>query len=103
MQPGLCRFRFVPSVDMGSVRRSLEMARLSAEGVCAPAQVRLGFGYALDEAARWVLADGRSEAGGIVLSIFVALLLREFGDDAFSIETAEPEPVDSAPDRTLVS
>ena len=103
MIPGIHKFRFREPVPLASVESSLALARFAAEGVCPAAQVRLAFSYALDGTARSLLADARSEAGEVVVSIFVALLLREFGDEAFQVETVTSMTACPAPDLGLVS
>ena len=53
------------------------------------ARVRLDFGYRVDAARRVILVDGTQEVGAGVVKLFVGLLLREFGEDAFRVEPVQ--------------
>ncbi|MCA9209012.1 MAG: hypothetical protein KDA55_11675, partial [Planctomycetales bacterium] len=65
---------------------TLQLATFAAEGLFGMARVRIDFGYHVDAARRAILDDGTTEVGATVVRVFVGLLLREFGDDAFRVE-----------------
>jgi len=91
MKPTIYRYTFRNHTPLDEVEASLLLAILAAEGVHGEAQVRLDAGYFLDEKHRVLVVDARTDVGVTVAQIFTSFLLREFGDDAFSIERVPPK------------
>jgi hypothetical protein len=80
MIPGVYRFEFDETVSMESVESSMAVALFAAEGLCSPALIRLGFGYAIDAQQRTLVADARTEAGQVVTRIFTVRSALRPGD-----------------------
>ena len=80
------RFSFSDDVPLDEAEMTLQLATFAAEGLFGMARVRIDFGYHVDAARRAILVDGTTEVGATVVRVFVGLLLREFGDDAFRVE-----------------
>lgn len=90
------RFQFEPDVSLTEVEQTLHLALFAVEGLFGEARVRLEASYRLDERGDAILVNGISDVGAAVVKVFVGLLLREFGADAFQVRPSsatEPEPV----------
>lgn len=83
------RFSFSSDVPLDEAEMTLQLATFAAEGLFGMARVRLDFGYYVDAARRAILVDGTQEVGAAVVKLFVGLLLREFGEDAFRVEPVQ--------------
>jgi len=92
MAVGVFRFSFSPHVPLDEVEMTLQLATFAAEGLFGMARVRLDFGYHVEPARRVIFVDGSKEVGATVAQLFVGLLLREFGDDAFRVERMQSRP-----------
>jgi hypothetical protein len=86
MTVGVFRFSFSADVALDEAEMTLQLATFSAEGMYGVAQVRLDFGYHVDADHRLILIDASTEVGATVAHIFTGLLLREFGEDSFTVE-----------------
>lgn len=73
-------------VPLDEAEMTLQLATFAAEGLFGIAQVRLDVGYHLDRDHHAILIDGTTEVGAAVVRLFLGLLLREFGEDAFHID-----------------
>jgi hypothetical protein len=80
------RFRLGPAVPMDDVHVYMATAIAAGESVFGAARVRLEFGYCADDDKRSLVADGRTQIGYLVVSIFTGLLLKQFGLTDFSVE-----------------
>jgi hypothetical protein len=83
------RFLFSSDVPLDEAEMTLQLATFAAEGLFGMARVRLDFGYHVDAARRAILLDGTREVGSTIVKLFVGLLLREFGEDAFRVEPVQ--------------
>ena len=79
------RFEFEPAVPLAEAEMSLHLAMIALEGLFGRAGVRLEARYRLDEAGRAIVVDGSTQVGESLVRVFAALLIREFGDDSFSV------------------
>ena len=79
------RFSFSSDVPLDEAEMTLQLATFAAEGLFGMARVRLDFGYRVDAARRVILVDGTQEVGAAVVKLFLGLLLRELGEDAFRV------------------
>jgi len=89
MTVGVFRFSFSDAVPLDEVEMTLQLAIFAVEGLHGMARVRLEFGHHLDAPRRAILVDGTQEAGAAIVHVFIGLLLREFGEDAFRVERME--------------
>jgi hypothetical protein len=80
------RYTFGKQTPLSEVRDSLLMAIFSAEGLHGRARVRLDAAFNVDEARKTCDVDVETPVGQSIVQIFTGLLVREFGDDAFSVE-----------------
>ena len=80
------RFSFSSDVPLDEAEMTLQLATFAAEGLFGMARVRLAFAYHVDAPRGVILVDGTRDVGAIVMHLFVGLLLREFGEEAFRVE-----------------
>lgn len=95
MKTNVIRFTFAPSTDLAEVEATLQLAILASEGLCGEARVRLEVSYFVDSPRSVILIDGGTPAGGAVIRIFAALVMREFGADVFRVERVNQIPASS--------
>jgi len=87
------RFEMDESVLLSEVEMTLHLAMLAVEGLHGQASVRLEGRYRLDEPGRALLVDASTEVGKSLVRVFTGLLIRELGEDAFSVRrVSDPEP-----------
>lgn len=84
------RFEFEQAVPVTEAEQTLHLALFAAEGLFGEARVRMDAKYTIDEANRCLVADATTEVGSAVARMFTALLLREFGEEAFRVRRMEP-------------
>ena len=89
----ICRFRFRPEIDREIIEAQLALAIVVAECMHGPARVRLGTGYLLSDDARRLVMDVSHEVGEYVAQLLIGLLIREIGEDEFSVERLQREPM----------
>jgi len=97
MKTNVIRFTFAPYADLVEVEATLQLAILASEGLCGEARVRLEVSYFVDSPRSVILIDGGTPAGGAVIRIFTALVMREFGADVFHVERVEQNAASSTP------
>jgi len=85
------RFSFSPDVPLDEAEMTLQVATFAAEGLFGMARVRLDFAYHVDAPRGVLVVDGTHDVGAIVVHLFVGLLLREFGEEAFRVERVASE------------
>jgi len=83
---GAYRYALASGVPLQDAIESLYLAIFAAEGVHGRAQVRLDFSYAVDKSVRSLNVDAGTPVGRTVSQIFTALLARQFGEGAFTVE-----------------
>lgn len=85
MKVDVFRFEFTPTVPLADAELTLQLAMIAAEGLVGKARVCLDASYHVD-GPRWaIIVDGTNIVGAIIVRIFVGLLNREFGEDAFAV------------------
>jgi len=82
------RYEFHEGVPLQEVEETLMLAALAVESLHGRSQLRLDAAFRLDKAARTCVVDARSDVGRSIARIFTGFLVREFGDEAFSIRRA---------------
>ena len=93
MAKELYRYRFCQGVSLREAEDDLFLAMLAAEGLYGPARIRLDAAYYMDESIRAIVVDASTPVGQDINGIFVAFLIRQFGQDAFDVKRVEPLPV----------
>ena len=92
MSQHVYRYTFNDAVALSEVGDSLVLAAFSAEGIHGPAQVRLDATFYLDVGKRDCVVDGRNAVGETIARVFTGLLIREFGEEAFTVERLAEMP-----------
>ena len=80
------RFHFEPRVSLAEAEMSLHLAMFAIEGLIGRARVRLSARYYIDEHDQTIVVNACKSVGRMIARVFTGLLLREFGEDAFSVE-----------------
>ena len=80
------RYTFDKTLPLQDAIESLYLAIFATEGIHGRAQVLLDAGYALDQRKHTLAVAGGSPVGRTVSQIFTALLTRQFGEGAFTVE-----------------
>jgi hypothetical protein len=79
------RFEFGPTVPTVEAEMSLHLALIAVEGLFGRPAVRLDARYRLLEPERAIAVDCSSPVGAALVRVFTALLIKEFGDNAFDV------------------
>jgi hypothetical protein len=83
------RFEFLPGNDRDTVEAQLALAITVAECRYGQGRVRLGTGYLFSKDGRRLALEAGGEVGEYVIEVFTGLLIREIGEDGFSVERVE--------------
>lgn len=86
MKVDVFRFEFSPDVPLAEAELTLQLAMIAAEGLVGKARVCLDASYHVDQPRRVVIVDGTNIVGAIIVRIYVGLLNREFGEEAFQVQ-----------------
>jgi hypothetical protein len=78
-------FQFDRSVPLDDAAMTLNLAKLAAEGLVAPALIRLHVRHETDPGQHGLVISGTGEAFDIVVQVFTALLSREIGEGSFHV------------------
>jgi len=97
MTTGVYRFTFDKGVALTDAEATLHLAMIAAEGLFSGALVRMDVTFAVDEPRRGLTVDGSTAVGSAVIRMFTSLLLREFGEDAFTVRRVEASSPERAP------
>ena len=96
------RFEIGEAVPLEEAELTLQLSIFAVEGIYGHATTRLDVRYDVDETGKALVVDASTECGAALVRVFAALLLREFGDDGFSVtrggadSTARPAPADAS-------
>ena len=90
MDASVLKFSFQPSVSMGEVESTLQLAMLAAECLHGEDRVRLEARAKLDTAGRTCVADVTTEVGRTFALVFGGFVRREFGEQAVRVSRLEP-------------
>lgn len=102
MHTSVYRFTFSRGVDLAEAEATLHLAILAAEGLFGQARVRIDFAYHLDAPRSTLIVDGGTPTGDAIVRVFTAFLVREFGDDGFTVRRVAPSN-DAESSRTRAS
>ena len=89
MQVDVYRFEFDPRISLAEAEETLHLARFASEGLLSRVRIRLDFAYYVDETRQALLVDGTTKAGHVIVRIFTALALREFGEHGFTVRRVD--------------
>ncbi len=96
MTTGTYRFTFGNDIELTDAEATLHLAMIAAEGLFGNALVRMDVSFAVDQAGRNLTVDGTTAVGATVVRMFTSLLLREFGEDAFTVRRVKASSPDQA-------
>lgn len=89
MPKQLYRFTIDDSVAWEDVESSLVLALMGVESLHGAERARLEAAHVLDRDKRTLVVDASSQVGRDLNRLFVGYLRREFGDDAFQVESID--------------
>jgi hypothetical protein len=87
----ICKFGFLTNPEITEVEAQLALAIISAEGAFGSARVRINASYYLSKERPEVVIDVSSDVGGHIAQVFTGLLIRQFGEDNFTVERVEKQ------------
>ena len=85
MRSDIYRYVFTDTVPIEDAEATLHLAILAAESLFGESRVRMDVAYSIDESARVCVIDATNEVGRSVCRIFTGYLIREFGQDRFTV------------------
>jgi hypothetical protein len=88
------QFEIGQAVPLNEAELTLHLSMYAAGGLFGEARVRLDTAYSIDWERRIVTVGAGSEVGRTLVKIFTGLLLREFGEDAFSVQSLKAANAD---------
>lgn len=80
------QFTFEPGVSLDEAEMSLHLALFAVEGIAGSSRVRLDARYEIDHTENTIRVIGRRRVCRLISRAFAALLVREFGEEAFRVE-----------------
>ena len=97
MTRDIYRYRFNESIPLREAEESLLLAVLAVESLYGRSPVRLDAAFYLDREKRSCVVDAGSEVGRAIARIFTGFLTRQFGEESFRVERAEPAAPEVTP------
>lgn len=85
------RFEFDSTVALGEAELTLNLATYAAEGLVAPAKIRLAVSHRTDYSGHAITIEGNGEPFDAVIRVYTGLLTREFGECAFTIKQSDTQ------------
>ena len=86
MRPYAIQFTFESDISLAEAEMSLHLAMFAVEGLIGRVRVRLDAIYQINDSRHAIIVDAGRAAGRLIVRVFTALLLREFGEDPFTVE-----------------
>lgn len=86
------RYTFEPTARIADARDSLFLSAFAAECLHGRAQVLLDAVFRLDPDRRTCVIEGATPVGRTIAQVFTGLLIRAFGEDAFTVERVTEPP-----------
>lgn len=99
MTTGVYRFTLDKDIALTDAEATLHLATIAAEGLFGNAIVRMDVSFTADQDGRSLTVDGTTPVGAAVVRMFTSLMLREFGEDAFTVrrvKASSTEPTAAA-------
>lgn len=87
------RIRFDRSIPDEHIEQRLLLAALNTENVFGEAAMRLDASFRFDRKSKVCLIDRGTEVGRHIARLFIAYISKEFGDDCYSVERTQADPV----------
>jgi len=89
MKSSAITFVFDPDVSLTEAEMSLHLAMFAVEGLIGRVRVRLDATYHVDKLGHAIVVETSNTAGRLIVRVFTALLLREIGEYAFSVQQVD--------------
>ena len=90
MHSDLYTFTFTKAADLSEVEATFALSALAVGCLVGEPALRLDAGYSLDEAARVLTVDARTDTGRSVARVFAGLCAHEFGERSFVVSRNPP-------------
>ena len=92
--PVVCRFEFPEGLDRESIEAQLALAIVAAECTFGQARIRISAAYSISpsngatdgQKATQVAIDVSTEVGEHIAQVFTGLMIRQLGEDRFTVE-----------------
>jgi hypothetical protein len=92
MTKRICKFTFGRESDRRWIEGQLASAIEIAEILHGSARVRLDAGYVMSKDGSQLVLDATTAVGESIAQVLTGLLIRELGEDQFSVERIQREP-----------
>ena len=89
-----CKFMFPDNVTKEALETQLALAILAAECKYGQARVRIGTSYGISADASQIAIDVSTEVGEHVAEVFTGLMIRQIGEEQFSVDRIESRSTD---------
>ncbi len=83
---GVYKFRFKENVPSKDVEENLFWAVFNTESIFGKPRVRLDASFIFDRDKKVCVIDKGTEVGQHIAQVFMSLITREFGEQAFKVE-----------------
>lgn len=84
--PAVCRFRFPEETDRETIEMQLALAIIAAECTFGQPRVRISAAYCVSGDKSQVGIDVSTEVGEHIAQVFTGLMIRQLGEDRFTVE-----------------
>ncbi len=85
----VCRFKFPGELDRETIEEQLALAIVSAECTFGQPRVRISAAYCVSREKPQVVIDISTEVGEHIAQIFTGLMIRQLGEDRFTVDRVE--------------
>lgn len=85
MKSDIYRYVFKRCIPLQEAEATLHLAIVAAESLFGESRVRMDAAYTIDEDLRVCVVDASNEIGRSICRIFTGYLIREFGEDCFTV------------------
>lgn len=82
----VCRFKFPEGIDGETIEGHLALAIIAAECAFGKPRVRISAAYCLSEEKSQLAIDVSTEVGEHIAQVFTGLVIRELGEECFTVD-----------------
>jgi hypothetical protein len=100
---GAIQFVFSPDVPVEDAEMTLHLAMFALEGLAGRVRVRLDAHYRVEPEGRSIVLASNNRVARMVVRVFTALLIREFGEDTFRVVSVDTLPRPLEEERTVTA
>ena len=95
MHSELQKYKFKDSVDMEQAEDTLLLAIIAAEALHGRAAVRQEARYIFSEVKRSCVIERRGKISEDIIKLFTGFLIKEFGEESFSVILEVKNPIEN--------